>query len=69
MDIADQAGALASITSILAKNNVSIKNIGITHNREVQAGALRLEFEDEKAAEKAKELLTAGSYTIYEKKL
>ena len=69
VDIADQAGALASITTILAANGVSIKNIGITHNREVQAGALRLEFEDEKSAEKAKELLVARSYTIYEKKL
>ena len=69
VDIADQAGALASITTILAANGVSIKNIGITHNREVQAGALRLEFEDEKATEKAKELLVARSYTIYEKKL
>jgi len=69
VDIADQAGALASITTILAANDVSIKNIGITHNREVQAGALRLEFEDEKAAEKAKALLLAESYIIYEKKL
>lgn len=69
VDIADQAGALASITSILAANGVSIKNIGITHNREVQAGALRLEFEDEKSAEIAKELLVARNYTIYEKKL
>ena len=69
VDIADQAGALASITTILAANSVSIKNIGITHNREVQAGALRLEFEDEKTLEKAKNLLNARSYTIYEKKL
>ena len=69
VDIADQAGALASIATILAVNGVSIKNIGITHNREQQAGALRLEFEDEKGMEKAKSLLTARSYTIYEKKL
>ncbi len=69
VDIADKAGALASIASILAANAVSIKNIGITHNREQQAGALRLEFEDEAALEKAKELLLAKSYTIYEKKL
>ena len=69
VDIADQTGALASITTILAVNGVSIKNIGITHNREQQAGALRLEFEDEKAMEKAKKLLLERSYTIYEKKL
>ena len=69
VDIADQTGALASIATILAVNGVSIKNIGITHNREQQAGALRLEFDNEKAMEKAKSLLTARSYTIYEKKL
>lgn len=69
VDIADQAGALASITTILAANAVSIKNIGITHNREQLSGALRIEFEDELALEKAKQLLSARSYTIYEKKM
>lgn len=69
VDIADQTGALATITTLLAVNGVSIKNIGITHNREQQAGALRLEFEDEKALEKAKALLAARSYTIYAKPL
>ncbi len=67
VDIADQTGALASITTLLAVNGVSIKNIGITHNREQQAGALRLEFEDELAMEKAKGLLLERSYTVYEK--
>lgn len=69
VDIADQAGSLAAITTILAVNGINIKNIGITHNREQEYGALRLEFYDETAIEKAKELLTQRSYTIYEKKL
>lgn len=69
VDIADQAGSIASITTILAANGVSIKNIGITHNREQQTGALRLEFEDEKSQERAKALLRARSYIIYEKTL
>ena len=69
VDIADQAGSLAAITTILAVNGINIKNIGITHNREQEYGALRLEFYDEAAAEKAKELLMQRSYTIYEKKL
>ena len=34
VDIADQAGSLAAITTILAVNGINIKNIGITHNRE-----------------------------------
>ena len=69
VDIADQAGSLAAITTILAVNGINIKNIGITHNREQEYGALRLEFYDESAIEKAKELLTQRSYLIYEKKL
>ena len=69
VDIADQTGALASIATLLAVNGIGIKNIGITHNREQQAGALRLEFENEAAMDNAKKLLTARSYTIYEKKL
>lgn len=69
VDIADQAGSLAAITTILAVNGINIKNIGITHNREQEYGALRLEFYDEAAIEKAKELLTQRSYLIYEKKL
>ncbi len=66
IDIADQAGSLAAITTILAVNGINIKNIGITHNREQEYGALRLEFYDEKAMNKAKELLTQRSYTIHE---
>lgn len=69
VDIADQAGSLAAITTILAVNGINIKNIGITHNREQEYGALRLEFYDEAAIEKAKELLNQRSYLIYEKKL
>ncbi len=69
VDIADQAGSLAAITTILAVNGINIKNIGITHNREQEYGALRLEFYDEAGIEKAKELLKQRSYLIYEKKL
>jgi len=69
VDIADQAGSLAAITTILAVNGINIKNIGITHNREQEYGALRLEFYDEVSIEKAKVLLNQRSYLIYEKKL
>ena len=61
--------ARLAITTILAVNGINIKNIGITHNREQEYGALRLEFYDEASIEKAKELLNQRSYLIYEKKL
>lgn len=35
-DIVDQAGAIATIATILACNAISIKNIGIVHNREFE---------------------------------
>lgn len=38
-----------AVTTILAINQISIKNIGITHNREFEEGALRIEFYEEQA--------------------
>lgn len=69
VDISDETGALASIATILALKQISIKNIGIVHNREVQTGALRIEFYDEESLNAAKEILTLRGYTIYAKKL
>lgn len=66
VDIADEPGALAAIAAIMAQNNISIKNIGIAHNREAQEGALRIEFHEEAAITFVKELLAAKGYTTYE---
>lgn len=68
VDIADETGALASIATILALNNISIKNIGIVHNREVQEGALRIEFYEENAIQSATAVLTGRGYMIHQKK-
>ena len=43
-DIIDETGGIATIATILASNNISIKNIGIIHNREFEEGVLRIEF-------------------------
>lgn len=67
IDIADEPGALAAIATILALNNISIKNIGIVHNREYEGGVLRIEFYDEEAVEKSKGILSGKGYTIHEK--
>lgn len=69
IDIADEPGALASIATMLALNNISIKNIGIVHNREFEEGVLRIEFYEEAAVTKAKIILRAKGYNIHEKKL
>lgn len=66
-DIIDEAGGIAAIATILASNNISIKNIGIVHNREFEEGVLRIEFYDESSSKKAAELLQKFRYIVYER--
>ena len=67
VDIMDEAGAIATIATLLASNQISIKNIGIIHNREFEEGVLRIEFYDEQAQTKANVLLSKYNYRIYER--
>lgn len=66
-DIIDEAGGIAAIATILASNNISIKNIGIIHNREFEEGVLRIEFYDEYSTKRAVELLQKFRYIVYER--
>lgn len=68
IDIADEPGALAAIATILALQQISIKNIGIVHNRETESGVLRIEFYEESSIEKASKILGARGYTVYTRK-
>lgn len=68
VDIADEPGALASIATMLALHSISIKNIGITHNREFEDGVLRIEFYDEESVTSAKNLLVSKGYQTHDKK-
>lgn len=65
VDIADRAGALAHIVTLLAEQNLSIKNIAITHNRETEDGVLRIEFYQESSMEEGVKLLKEAGYTIH----
>lgn len=65
VDIADKAGALAHIVTMLAGNNISIKNVEITHNRESEDGVLRVEFYEEGSMNAAIELLQKEDYHLY----
>ena len=67
IDVADEAGAIATIATILATEKVNIKNIGIIHNREFEDGVLKIEFYTDAALEQAKVLLTKRSYKICER--
>lgn len=68
IEIADEPGALASIATILALNNISIKNIGILHNREQTDGVLGIEFYSPESIEEARRILTPKGYVVHEKK-
>lgn len=67
IDIADEPGALATIATILALNQINIKNMGIVHNRESEDGVLHVEFYDETGMSRAKNILTIRGYHIYDK--
>lgn len=65
VEIADKSGALAHIVTLLARNGLNIKNIGITHNRESDDGVLKVEFYDENAMLTAATVLNASAYTVH----
>ena len=67
IDVSDEAGAIATIATILATEKVNIKNIGIIHNREFEDGVLKIEFYTDAALEQAKVLLTKRNYKICER--
>ena len=50
LDIADEAGGIATIATILAMEKISIKNIGIIHNREFEEGVLKIMLYDDESA-------------------
>lgn len=66
LDISDEVGAIAEIASLLAGARISIRNIGIVHNRAFEQGVLRVEFYDGKSQTRAAEVLTSKAYRIYE---
>jgi len=63
----DEAGGIAALSTILATNGISIKNIGIVHNREFEEAVLHVEFYETEAKQKAVDLLRKYHYTIYER--
>jgi prephenate dehydrogenase len=65
LDITDEAGAIATIATQLAINQISIKNIGIIHNREFEEGVLRIEFYNQDSVKKAIDVLEHFQYHLY----
>lgn len=67
LDIADEAGGIAAIATILATAGINIKNIGIIHNREFEEGVLKIEFYEETAMSHGLNLLRKRNYHVYER--
>ena len=65
-DIIDESGAIATIATILAVHKISIKNIGIVHNRSYEQGVLSIEFYKEDAMKEAAGLLRQHRYMVWE---
>lgn len=65
LDIEDKEGAISEIASLLSANHISIKNIGIIHNRDYEQGVLRIDFYDEHSSDSANTILLDNGYTIY----
>ena len=64
-DVVDEPGAISIISSILSGKGISIKNIGISHNREHGEGALRSSFYDKASMEAAWARLKKYNYTLF----
>ncbi len=64
VDIVDEVGSISTLSVILASKGISIKNIGINHNREHGEGALRIEFYERAAMEQAWEILEKYHYEL-----
>lgn len=65
IDVVDEPGAISIISAILSGQGISIKNIGISHNREHGEGALRITFYDESSMGDAWERLKKYNYTLF----
>lgn len=68
VDIPDEPGALATIVTLLAFQQINLKNIGITHNREVAEGSLLIEVWEEADIARAQDVLSAKGYVVRVKK-
>lgn len=67
VDLLDEMGGIATVSTILACNQINLKNIGIVHNREFEDAVLKIEFYEEEPCKKAAALLNRHRYTVYER--
>ena len=64
VDMADEVGAISTLSVILAAKGISIKNIGINHNREHGEGTLKIIFYDKETMDMAWKQLERYHYDL-----
>lgn len=64
VDVVDEPGAISTLAVILSARGISIRNIGINHNREHGEGALEIGFYDEESLQAAWEQLKKYNYEL-----
>ena len=64
VDVVDEPGSISTLSVILASKGISIKNIGINHNREHGEGVLGISFYDEESMNRAWEQLEKYHYDM-----
>lgn len=67
VDLVDETGGIATVATILACNQINLKNIGIVNNREFEEAVLKIDFYEEEPCKKAAALLNKHRYTVYER--
>ncbi|MGL5437381.1 MAG: prephenate dehydrogenase/arogenate dehydrogenase family protein [Lachnospiraceae bacterium] len=64
VDVVDEPGAISTLAVILSARGISIRNIGINHNREHGEGALEIGFYDEASLQAAWDQLKKYNYEL-----
>lgn len=65
VDIPDEPGTIAATTTFLALHNISVKNLGIIHNREYEEGVFKIVLYDDESAQKAYKVLKDRNYDVH----
>lgn len=64
VNVKDEPGVLAKLTTLLFENGIDIKDLELLKVRQGSGGTFRISFETESAHSKAKDLLTAAGFTV-----
>ena len=65
LDVVDKPGIIAKIATLLSDNDINIKNIGISNNREFENGCLKIKLQNYETLEKAYEKLKNMGYKVF----